>query len=82
MSEFFSKLNSDDLDGLLIVAAALIFGLAAIAIVGWLKMRKAELAANLKHDMLARGMSADDIEKVLNAGNKPAALVFKAGEHS
>jgi hypothetical protein len=33
----------------------------------WRKMRKDELDANLKQDMLARGMSADEIERVLSA---------------
>jgi hypothetical protein len=33
----------------------------------WRKMRKDELDANLKQDMLARGMSADEIERVLAA---------------
>jgi hypothetical protein len=31
------------------------------------KWRKSELEAELKHDMIARGMSADEIERVLNA---------------
>ena len=70
MSEFLSRLNSDDLCGILIVGASLIFGLAAIAISAWIKLRKAEIAANLKHEMLARGMSAEDIKAVLDAGNK------------
>ena len=74
MNEFFSKLTADDLSGLLMVVAALVFGLFAIGIGAWLKMRKTEIAANLKHDMLARGMSADDIAKVLNAGEKPPAI--------
>ena len=79
MNELFSRLTADDLSGLLIVAGGLIFGLTAIGIAAWLKMRKAEIAANLKHDMLARGMSADDIAKVLNAGEKPPAVIIKAG---
>ena len=33
----------------------------------WWKIRRAELEADLKHEMLARGMSADDITRVLNA---------------
>lgn len=32
------------------------------------KIRKEELAAALKHDMLERGFSPDDIVKVLEAG--------------
>ncbi|HLN33480.1 MAG TPA: hypothetical protein VK395_37480 [Gemmataceae bacterium] len=33
------------------------------------KSRQAELDASLKHDMLQRGMSADDIVRVLEAGS-------------
>jgi len=33
----------------------------------WWKVRKAETEAALKHDMLARGMSAEEIERVLAA---------------
>jgi hypothetical protein len=31
------------------------------------KWRKSELEADLKHEMIARGMSADEIERVLSA---------------
>jgi len=34
------------------------------------KMKKDELTASLKHDMIARGMSADEIERVLAAKGK------------
>jgi len=33
----------------------------------WRKMRRDELNAGLKQDMIARGMSADEIERVLAA---------------
>ena len=33
----------------------------------WRRMRKDELDASLKHEMIARGMSADEIERVLAA---------------
>jgi hypothetical protein len=42
----------------------------------WYQLRKAELDASLKHDMLQRGMSAEDIARVLEApgrrGSSPA----------
>jgi hypothetical protein len=40
----------------------------------WYKIRKAELAAKLKHDMLDRGMSAEEIRTVLDAGVKKSFL--------
>jgi hypothetical protein len=36
----------------------------------WYKARQAEIDANLKHEMLQRGMSAEDIERVLAAPGK------------
>lgn len=48
-----------------------IFGLPALAgIIGfyWYRMRRLEVTAALKQQMLERGMSADDICKVLEAG--------------
>jgi hypothetical protein len=36
----------------------------------WWKIRSAEIEANLKHDMLQRGMSAEEIQTVLAAPGK------------
>jgi hypothetical protein len=33
----------------------------------WRKVRRAEIEAGLKHEMLARGMSPEEIERVLRA---------------
>jgi hypothetical protein len=55
------------------IALVLIFGgslvVAVIAIVGGFiyHFRKREAENNLKHEMIARGMSADEIERVLTA---------------
>ena len=70
MSEFLSKFNGDDLCGLLAIAGGLLCGLVAIVATFWYRIRKAEIAATLKQDMLNRGMSADDIKTVLEAGKK------------
>jgi hypothetical protein len=39
----------------------------------WYKARKAELEANLKQDMLQRGMSAAEIQQVLDASTEVTA---------
>ncbi|HEX6985592.1 MAG TPA: hypothetical protein VF170_09455 [Planctomycetaceae bacterium] len=39
----------------------------------WYKLKKTELEAGLKQTMLDRGMSAEEIERVLRAGNKKDA---------
>jgi len=69
MSEFFTR-DFGELMGFLSVGGGLLIGI--IAVVGgiWQKIRRAEIAAALKHDMLERGMSADEIRTVLDAGTK------------
>jgi hypothetical protein len=63
-------------------SGAAVIGLAAILIFGggplcigawalWLKHRKNERQDEMKRDMLERGMSADEIVRVLNAGSSP-----------
>jgi hypothetical protein len=54
---------------LLIPLCGIIFG----TVTGYLrKSRQAELDAALKHEMIQRGMSADEIVKVLQAQSRPA----------
>jgi hypothetical protein len=49
--------------------------MTVVPIIGhyWYKVRQAEIEASLKHDMLQRGMSAEDIERVLAAPGKVPA---------
>jgi hypothetical protein len=57
-----------------------VFGLPLFAgVVGffWYRLRRLEISAALKHEMLERGMSADDICKVLEAGTQTAAAEDK-----
>jgi hypothetical protein len=39
----------------------------------WHKVQKAELEASLKHEMIQRGMSADEIERVIQASSRSGA---------
>jgi hypothetical protein len=50
-----------------LVAACL---LAPVVAICWYKIHKNSVAAALKQDMLNRGMSADEIKTVLDAGSK------------
>jgi hypothetical protein len=54
------------------VGGAFLVAIVGIIVWHWYKWRKREIDANLKLDMLARGMSAEDIERVLSAGTAPA----------
>jgi len=70
MGEYLWKLNVGELIALVSVSGGLLIGL--VAVVGWIwsDVRKREIMAGLKHDMLDRGMSADEIRTVLDAGTK------------
>jgi hypothetical protein len=69
--ELLSKLAGDEVVVLTLVVGALL--LAAVAIVAhhWRQVRVAELQAALKRQMIERGISAADIDKVLQAPNPP-----------
>jgi hypothetical protein len=73
-TDFFSKFNAGEIIGLVAVAGGLLCGIlcgvTAILTDFWQNIRKAEIAAALKRDMLARGMSSDEIRTVIEAGLK------------
>jgi hypothetical protein len=70
MSEFLSKLNSGDATALVSMCGGMLFVLAFLGMRIWHKVRSEEIAADLKKDMLDRGMSPDEIKTVLEAGPK------------
>jgi Na+/H+-dicarboxylate symporter len=71
MGDFFSKLSSDEIMPIVIVA--IIFGASAvIALAGIVascvyKIRQLSISAHLKQDMLDRGMSAEEIKMILES---------------
>jgi hypothetical protein len=77
LSEFLSKFDSGELIGLVAVSGGMILGLI-LGVMGILlafytqrqEHHRAEIMATLKQDMLNRGMSADEICTVLEAGSK------------
>ena len=82
MMELLSKLDSGEFVGLVLglvaVTGGLLCGIIGIIAGSWHSVRQAEIAAALKHDMLNRGMSADEIRTVLEAGSKD----IRKGFHS
>jgi hypothetical protein len=70
MIDFLSGLNPRDLIILVSVVGGLLCAIIAIVAGAWQKVRRAEIIAALKQDMLNRGMSADDIRSVLEAGSR------------
>jgi hypothetical protein len=70
MSAFLTRFNFPELMGFLVVGGGLLMGFVAIVGSFWTDIRKKEIAAGLKQDMLNRGMSAEQIRLVLDAGTK------------
>jgi hypothetical protein len=81
MTELFSKFDSEQFIGLVAVAGGLLCGITAIVGAFWFHIRKAEIDAALKQDMLNRGMSAEDIRTVLDAGTN-RTLDVQVGKRS
>jgi hypothetical protein len=67
MTEILSRFEPGELIGLVAVVGGLLCGATAIVAVYWYKMR--QLA--LKQAMFDAGMSAEDIQIVLDAGEIP-----------
>ena len=70
----------------LVFAPAIVVPVTAIVASLWYKAHRDSLDASLKHEMLQRGMSADDIVKVLQARSgkvrfSPKAPSRPADEH-
>lgn len=72
MNEILSKFDSGEMIGVIAVAGAFLCGILGICLgffAEWQKSRRAEIIGSLKQDMLNRGMSVDDIERVVSAGS-------------
>jgi hypothetical protein len=68
LADMLSRFNFGELMGFLAVGGGLLIGLVAVAGGLWVELRKNEMTAALKQDMLSRGMSPDEIKFVLDAG--------------
>jgi hypothetical protein len=71
MSEVLSKFDSGELIGLVAMVGGMFLGTLGIILAfcwNWQRHRRAEMMAVLKQDMLNRGMSAEQIQMVLEAG--------------
>jgi hypothetical protein len=70
MEELLSHFRSDEIVGMITIVGCLIFLLSPIVAICWYKIHKNSTTAALKQDMLNRGMSAEEIKTVLEAGLK------------
>jgi hypothetical protein len=70
MIETLSRMNYGEMMGFVALGGGLLIGFIAVLGGVWSEIRKTEIAAGLKHDMLERGLSAGEIQTVLDAGTK------------
>jgi hypothetical protein len=68
LADIMSRFNFGELMGFLSVGGGLLIGLVAVAGGLWVELRKTEITAALKQDMLGRGMPPEEIKMVLDAG--------------
>jgi hypothetical protein len=78
MYELLSKMEPGQLIGLVAVVGGLVCGIVAIVMGVGLEIRRVELAAALKKDMLERGMTAEEIRIVMEAGSKNSERLCKS----
>ena len=72
MQEILTMFSQSTLDSLVFTVLAIITGLAVWLSLQWRLHRRSELEAALKQDMLNRGMSAEDIDRVIKASGTQA----------
>ena len=68
VEQFISKLEPHDLVAVVVLTLGALIALVAIIATHWRTHKRTEVEAALKQEMLARGMSAEDIERVIKAG--------------
>ena len=78
MNDILSRIDSSDLAtiiGVTVLVTVIVIGVGVVLVgVIWFKLRQEEIRSNLKREMLDRGMSAEDIKTVLEAGPKPRPI--------
>ena len=77
MYEVLSKMEPVHLIGLVSVVGGLVCGIVGIVMGVGLEIRRVELAAALKKDMLERGMTAEEIRIVMEAGSNNSQRLCK-----
>jgi len=81
MAEMLAKFDGGEIIGLIAVIGTFLCGALGICLgfcYQWQESRRAEITAGLKQDMLSRGMTAEEIQIVLDAGVKNSSRTVGA----
>ena len=65
--QLLSRISSNDLIPITFIVTGMLVGLIIALTVQWRLHRRTEMEVALKQEMLARGMSAEEIERVIKA---------------
>jgi hypothetical protein len=82
MDEFFAKLNGGEMFYLTAIVIGPLVAIVAIVAGQWRRVRIAEMEAALKQQMLDKGMSAADIEKVMTASSNGVVPISSTGNEA
>ncbi len=84
MSDLLSRFNAGEIIALVAVSGgllcAILCGVTGIIAGCWQEVRRTDILAALKQDMLNRGMSADEIRTVVEAGLKRSSRKTRDGQ--
>ena len=70
MYDYLLRFSPGEMIAIVSIVGGLLVVMFSLAADIWQRARKVEIEAKLKQDMLDRGMSADEIRTVLDAGKK------------
>jgi hypothetical protein len=82
MDAFLAKFNAGEMIGLVAVAVGPLIAMVAIVAGQWRRVRIAEMEAALKQQMLDKGMSAAEIEKVMIASSSGVGSISSTGNNA
>ena len=65
MLEFFANWNPDAILGLVSIVGGLLAVVLCVGLISWCVVRRAQIAADLKRDLVQRGLSVEQIERLI-----------------
>ena len=65
MLEFFSTWSPEWILGLISIAGGLLAVVACVGLISWCVVRRAQIAADLKRDLVQRGLPIEQIERLI-----------------
>ena len=74
MHDLFARFHPDELIGLTAVVGGVLVALTWVVAYYWRKVRQVETETALKHELVQRGLTIADVERVMRAGKQRGGL--------